>query len=296
MKRLSLFACGAVLLGLTACEEYGSKNIDFGPGVLAGEDTTYKVNNVSQAQEKRVLVEEFTGVSCSNCPDAATVLKSIVDANGDKVVVIGYHPTNNGFTKLIDEHGYKSEYDFRQAKAEELGNSIFGGIPGMPIAVIGRQYVNNNYFVGRGEWSKLIEDRLKLTTPVNISITSSVDEGANEALAIVRIEYTENVSQKHNLHVAVIENDIIDAQKSVSEIFSDYKHEHVFRDMLTPLAGAVIPAKVEPKEPGKVYERKFTISINEKWKVENCKVIAFITNDEAGDNEVVQVAEVNINN
>lgn len=279
-----------------SCKEQSLKSIDLGTGVLAGEDTTYKVSNVSQAQDKHVLVEEFTGVSCSNCPDAAIILKSIINNNPERVVAIGYHPTNNNFTQLVDEHGYRSIYDLRQTQAEELGNSVFGGIPGMPIAVIGRQYINNNYFVGRGEWSKIIEDRLTLKTPVNISINSSVDKGANEAVVIVRLEYTANIVKKHNLHVAIVENGIIDVQKGVSEIFDDYEHEHVFRGMVTPLAGAAIPTKVEPKEPGKVYERRFVIAIDEKWNIDNCKVVAFVTNDEVGDKEVVQVEEVDMKN
>ncbi len=290
-----LFATLSVVL-MNSCKEQRLKSIDFGPGVLAGQDTTYKVSNVSQPQAKRVLVEEFTGVSCSNCPDAATILKSIIDNNPERVIAIGYHPTNSNFTKLIDEHGYMSNYDLRQPQAEELGNSIFGGIPGMPIAVIGRQYINNNYFVGRGEWSKIIEDRSALKTPVNISIISNVDNVANEAVVIVRLEYTGDVTKKQNLHVSIVENGIVDAQKGVSEIFSDYKHEHVFRNMVTSLAGAAIPTKVDPKVAGKIYERRFIVAIDEKWNVDNCKVVAFVTNDEAGDKEVVQAAEVDMNN
>lgn len=291
-KTIVLLSALAVVL-FSSCKEQVLKSIDFG---RAGDDTTYRVANVSQPQQKHVLVEEFTGVSCSNCPDAATMLKSIVSNNSGKVVVIGYHPTNIGLTKPIDKDGHKSQFDFRQPRAEELGSTIFGGIPGMPIAVIERQQINNNYFVGRTEWSKLIEDRLLLSTPVNIDVVSNVDENAGEAVVLVKLEYTDNVPMKQNFHVVIIENGIIDAQEGRSVIYDDYEHEHVFRRMLTPLAGAIIPTKVDPKEPGKVYEKTFTVELDSKWNIDNCKVVVYVTNDEVGNKEVVQVAETTLKN
>lgn len=42
--------------------------------------------------DRVVLVEEFTGIDCVNCPIGADKLKSIADQNPGKVVVVAFMP------------------------------------------------------------------------------------------------------------------------------------------------------------------------------------------------------------
>lgn len=293
MKKTSLTLSVILSLFVFSCKEHGP-SVDFGKGALVGEDTVYKTTNAVIPQPKRVLVEEMTGVHCSNCPDAAQILKSSADNNGGNVLIIGYHPTKTGFTEPINTQGITSMYDFRREKATDVINSVFGGLAGMPLAVIDRQQIGGEYYTYKTEWSKLIEDRLKGPTPINIDIASALDNGANEAVVIVSITYTADVDKKNNLHVAIIENDIVDAQYTTTQILANYNHEHVFRSLITPVTGAAIPEKVEPKVAGKVYERRFTVAIDKEWNINNCKIIAYVTNNEADDKEVVQAAEASL--
>lgn len=294
MKKLSLLACGALFLGLTACEEVGPK-IDFSQGVQAGEDTTYIELDPEVAQQKKVLAEEFTGVSCPPCPNANALMRSIKSNNDDNVVIIAYHILNYPQGAPVEKDGVElSKYDFRTQEGTDVGNSIFGGIAAMPIASFDRVAVNNEKLISTGTWSGAVASRLQETTPVNIHVASSFDDNSREATVIVRLAYTKEVTLKQNLNVAVIEDSIVDAQKDGLNIVKEYTHVHILRDIITPINGAPIPAKVDPKVIGRVYERRFTIPISEEWKEKKCHVVVYVTNDDATDKSVVHVEEAHI--
>ncbi len=294
MKKLSLFACGALFLGLMACEEVGPK-IDFSQGVQAGEDTTYIESNPETPQQKKVLAEEFTGVSCPPCPNANALMRSIKSNNNDNVVIIAYHILNYPQGAPVEKDGVElSKYDFRTQEGTDVGNSIFGGIAAMPIASFDRVAVNNEKLISTGNWSGAVSSRLTQSTPVNIHVTSSFDDNSREATVIVRLAYTKEVTIKQNLNVAIIEDSIVDAQKDGLNIVKEYTHVHILRDIVTPINGAPIPAKVDPKVIGRVYERRLTIPISEEWKEKKCHVVVYVTNDDATDKSVVHVEEAHI--
>lgn len=295
MKKLSLFACAALFLGLTACEEVGPK-IDFSKGVQAGEDTTYTEATPETPQEKHVLAEEFTGVSCPPCPNAARLLYSIDTSTHGKLVLVGYHIFNYPQGAPVEKDGVElSKYDFRTEDATDVGKFIFGGVSAMPSASIDRTAIGGELLAtSSSTWRGAVDDRLLKGTPVNIHIASSFDAGTREATVLVRLAYTEDVSFKQNINVLVIEDSIVDAQKDGLNIEKNYVHRHVLRDIITPINGAPIPVKVDPKVAGRVYERRFTIPISEEWKEKKCHVIVYVTNDEADDKGVVHVQEAHI--
>lgn len=294
MKHLSLFACAALFLGLTACEEVGPK-IDFGAGVQQGEDTTYTEATVETAQQKKVLAEEFTGVSCPPCPTANALMRSIKSNNNDNIVIVAYHIFNYPQGAPVEKDGVElSKYDFRTQDGTDVGNSIFGGISAMPTASFDRSPVSSQLLINSPDWSSAAENRLKVETPVNIHVTSSFDETTRDATVLVRLAYTKDVSIKQNLNVVVIEDSVVDAQKDGLNIVKEYTHVHILRDVVTAINGAAIPTKVDPKVAGRVYERRFTIPISEEWKEKKCYVVVYVTNDDGTDKSVVHVEEAHI--
>lgn len=45
----------------------------------------------TQVQKKAVLLEEYTGVGCGNCPDGAAVASTIKEAAGNRFYVVAIH-------------------------------------------------------------------------------------------------------------------------------------------------------------------------------------------------------------
>ena len=73
-----------------------------------------------------------------------------------------------------------------------------------------------------------------------------------------------------------------------------YRHEHVLRDMITTATGTPIMSTLAEKEAGRVYERTFTYTLAAAWVPENCRLIAFVTNNNGADKEVRQVTEIHL--
>ncbi|MCB0698832.1 MAG: Omp28-related outer membrane protein, partial [Chitinophagaceae bacterium] len=284
MKNFSLFVAAAGIFLLQSCKEIGP-NIDFGTDERI--DTAYMAG-VESPLVKKVLAEEFTGVSCPPCPDGHKTMASTKQQLNGNMVIIAYHIYNYPQANPVEKNGeLLSHYDFRTEDATEVGKDIFGGIGGMPLAGFDRVEVAGSRTLNRSIWSGTAAQQAAVGSPVNIHLTSSFDNDTREATVIVRLAYTKQVDKKQNITLAVTEDSLVDAQKTLTDIEKEYVHEHTLRDIITPVYGTQIPDKVNPKEPGKVYERTFKFPVDTAWHEKHCHVIAFVTNDESGDRMVV---------
>lgn len=125
-------------------------------------------------------------------------------------------------------------------------------------------------------------------------VTSTYNDATREAVIKVKAAFTQNVSKKMMLSVTLVENKIIDAQEYPTYIDTFYEHSHVMRDILTQTYGTPVMDTLTQKTAGRVYERTFKYTINAAWKPENCKVIAFMSNNENNDKEVAQAVETDL--
>lgn len=287
MKR-SVLSVSLFALGIASCTEKGIV-IDRGSGV-ASVDTTYLAATESP-QQRHVLVEEFTGVSCPPCPQGHEALKFLQQKYPERVVVIGYHifafPQANPVTGA-------SRQDFRTQDATDIG-SYFGGVGSMPVASIDRVPANaTEFLVSRPSWNARVDERIVVPSDVNLSLTSNYTEASRTCSLKVSLAYTKAISRPHNLVVAVIENDIIDAQKKALEIDTFYTHQEVLRDIVTPVSGVVVLDSIASKQPGRVFVKTFPVTLTETWNDRNCRVVAFVYYTDGTERTVLQAAEVRV--
>jgi len=116
MKKLILSLFSFAFFWFLGCKEIGP-SIDLSP--IKPSDTTF-VAAPESATLRSVLVEEYTGVKCVNCPEGAAILKAAAEANDGRVIVIGLH--SGSLTSPIDG---ESKYDFRTQHAKDLMTSFF---------------------------------------------------------------------------------------------------------------------------------------------------------------------------
>lgn len=270
-----------------SCKEKGPA-IDFSD--VRATDTVYTAS-VETAQPKIVLLEEFTGVTCPNCPQAHQAISGFQGQYPGRVIAVGYYAHGMAQTKPIE--GLTIQ-DFRNDKATELGNNFFGGVPFLPSGTIDRIPDNDQYLYQSNKWGGILTSRISLSSPVNLYVTGSYDADEQQATALVKMAFTADVNRQLSLTLLVVENDIIDAQEYGLRIDTFYKHAHVMRDIITPNAGMSILDSIAVKPAGLVYERNFTFAVDPSWKAENCQVVAFVSYNEPDSKEVVQAAEAHL--
>lgn len=288
MNKNWLIAIPVLLLSISSCKEKGPI-IDMGGKEIA--DTFY-VGAVVAPQAHNVLVEEFTGATCTNCPAARDQLKEISDANDHRLIVVAIHPNGVGQAKPVHD----AKYDFRTEKGTSIKDIYYNDLQGIPAAGFDRVKVDGGSALLRTKWPAAIQARLDMGTPVNLELASKFDAASNKATIDVKVIYTQAMTDTPKITLALIEDSLIDKQEiGGQEIVENYVFMHVFRDFLTAVNGDAFMTSKPQKEAGLVFIRQYkNIEINPDWKAKNCHIVAFVHYDNGDDREVLQVAETHL--
>ena len=241
------------------------------------EDENIVPKSETISSERVLLIEDFTGVKCPNCPNATRDIAALQSKYPDNVVAIAYH--TNFLGSPITKEGYESKYDFRTAAGQELENSM-GSYEGKPALTLNRQKpdVTSEYMLNVSSLTlSKVESELLTIPKALVKITNEYDPNSRALTSTVRVTPKENYSGDIRLHVALIESGIIDSQEDNLEYIKDYEHNHVFRAILSKLEGDELTnAMTNGKELVKTYQ--FTLPEEDGWWVaENCSIVAFIS-------------------
>lgn len=278
---LSALVASGIAVFFSACEEVGP-NIDFTIPDASLLDTTYVESTVEEPQQKVVFFEDFTGVQCVNCPTAHNKTEELLDLYPNQLTVVAMH---NYFAGAYSD----SNEDYTIPEANEI-NDYIGPAPAWPAGFIDRKDFGsgNLYTLLVSNYQVFVEEQLPLVPPCNIYVSSSYDAAERRALIKVTVKYTEATTLENHLSVMLLESGILDLQLTLSGIDEVYVHNHVLRDMLTPATGVNL---VGDKEPGRVFEKEFAITLPANWQAEEMEVIAFVHNFDPENKEVLQSAK-----
>jgi hypothetical protein len=251
------------------------------------EDTVYFLSTPPPTQDHNVLIEELTGAKCSNCPAAHEMLQDLSASNPGRMNVIALYQLDNPLT--VPPHG--SVNDFRTKVANDIASFVSGSVVSiLPNAFVDRSRVNGNFVVPTGDWAATINSQKTKTDSVNLDLTSSYNATENTATIRVIVTYTKNVSTKQSLHVAVVEDHIIDVQEFPFGAFKhDYHFSSVLRENVSSVpAGDVILDSLPVKTAGTVLDRIYRYkpkTFTPAVKLADCRVIAYVT---SSDKHVMQ--------
>ncbi len=243
---------------------------------IAEEDRLIEVEQVKVS--RIVLVEEFSGQLCTNCPNGAARLNEIVhEINADSVVVVSIHA---GSKDALAVHENKHE----EGLATDFGEAVYEsyGKPAEPSIVVDR---NAGPLEDINQWYDKISDASEVSTPLTLTVSATHNADAGTIDVSVSGLSTENV--EGNLHVWLTEDGIEARQKFLEGWEYKYVHNHIFRASLTPLEGTPVSYAWDSIEPAVA---ELSIPVAAKWKVENMTVIAFVDNA----NGVLQTAQATV--
>jgi len=239
---------------------------------------------------RKVMIEEFTGVSCAPCFDGAIVIEDIIKSFPGRIIVNGIHGVFQANPTP------ESKYDFRYPDAAELENSFF--LLGKPSALIDRVKFEDQDFLAlddRDTWKGKVVERLAVSSPAELIATSDYDAASRTATITVSTQAIEDLPGTIKIFVVVNENELNDPQLSNSMgLVLDFTHKHVMKDMLTTVGGDILGQDIAA---GEVENRTFTYTIpdevNGEWIPENMEVVFFVTSGGL-DDEVVQAGSIHL--
>jgi hypothetical protein len=241
-----------------------------------------------EQQTRQVLIEEFTGVRCVNCPAGSQAIEDLLAIHGQRLVAISIHA--GSFSAPYPN----SLYDFRTIAGSNL-LSYLGEPLGYPTAVVNRKLFDGEFALqlGRQKWAGAIATDLQAPPKVKLDIKRNYNPVSRQLDVIVSIYPQENLTMPDvRISAAITENNIADLQLTPDSGTPDpnYKHKHVLRMMLTSYDGNPIN---EALTNGSVITRQYSTVLPAAWRAEECAIVAFV-NIGGTVREVLQAHQVKL--
>ena len=230
----------------------------------------------TDAENKKVILEEFTGIYCTYCPDGHAIANAIKAENPEDVFIINIH--TGGYA---EPNPAINDPDFRTPFGEAIANQ--SNLTGYPSGTVNRQFfssltMNGGTAMGRGGWTTAASQVLSQSAYVNVGVEATINVQNNELTVHVEGYYTGDSPQNTNyLNVVLTQNNTIGPQTG-GGMGSDYNHNHRLVHMLTGQWGEVISTT----SAGSFIDQTFTYTIPSDYNgidvvLPEINVIAFIT-------------------
>lgn len=275
-----------IITVLAAVLFFGCDRIE-GPYLVPSENedvtVTFPDLDVSSVYRK-VLIEEYTGHRCMNCPGGHRKLEELHNRFGDTLVTVGIHA---GALAVPDAaEGYP--YDFRTSVGNELAQEFT--IDGIPAAIINRYPVVGGW--GPDRWLSKINAVDRSIPLAAIQLINEFNAQTGVLKANAQVTLLQPCSNPLRLALYLIEDGIVKPQLDGSDYVADYVHNHVLRASLNGTYGTLLNTNGY-LETGKGYTLAHKINVSEHdWNPANCTVVAILYDRTAGDVLQVEVCPV----
>ena len=239
----------------------------------------------TDVENKKVILEEYTGIYCTYCPDGHAIAQALKDQYPNDVFLINIH--TGGYA-----NPQGSDPDFRTDFGAALDAQA--SVTGYPSGSVNRQYFSDltmggGTAMGRGEWNTAASRVLDQSSYVNVGVEASINVQNNELTVHVEGYYTGDSPQSTNyLNIALMQNNTLGTQTG-GGMGSDYNHMHRLVHMLTGQWGEVISTT----STGSFIDETFTYTIPADYngigvELSELEVVAFISETEQ---EIISGAE-----
>lgn len=219
---------------------------------------------------RNVLIEDFTGQKCVNCPKAGDAIHEILEVYGENVVAVAIHCGPFGGLSAKNP-------GLMTSTGKEYWNAWFDSTQGQPVAKINRGAATNDYI----NWAAEVQKCLQQSTDVKISIDrkSNVDTGE----ATINVTTSAKAGRKAKIQVWLTENNIVATQYMPDgSRNTEYVHQHVFRAAVNGTWGEDITYTESEQH------LSWKTTLDPSWDANNVNIVVFVY-DENGVEQVAQV-------
>lgn len=223
---------------------------------------------------KKVLIEDFTGYKCTNCPQASSELKTIEELYPEKVVGIAIHA---GF---FAQPSGNFNTDFRTTGGNELADFFEPEV--FPIGMINRQGYPDNVLLNYTDWASIAGEQLLQVPTIELSISEE-----NNTISVQARRLSES-NNSLKLVVCITEDGIIDKQINGSELIEEYEHNHVLRKVVNGTWGS----SIELTNTKSSFSYDYTL--DSSWIRSNCNIVVFVYDN--SNKEILQVEKIHLTN
>ena len=247
---------------LMACGDY-----------IAEDDRYIELPNV--VMNRSVLIEDFTGQSCTNCPDAHQVIHDLQAQYGTQVIAVAIHAGHFG----IAEGSNPKVVGLMQEDGNTYANHW--NVVTYPAGIINR----TSGVIKHTDWATYTRTTLIGEPTMQIAVSDHLS--ADSTILTIDTEITSQTNIEGMLQLWITENNIIAPQLQAGTLVPNYIHNHVYRASVNGLWGEEVVLTA-----GTPHQATHPITLRDNWDISNLSIVAFVYNESDG---VLQVTEHHIN-
>jgi len=243
------------------------------------------IDTTSSEQRRNVLIEDFTGHRCKNCPKASKEIANLVDAFGDdRIIGLAIHAGPGNFTGTNTD--YPTDFTTQEGKAVQN----FFGTNFLPVGMVNRENwtaSGNGHWSNYANWPTLSTEAMDSTLRIALEASASLTSGQLNVSA----QGFPQTSLLHDLKIVVMvkESNIVSPQLMPDDTRDpDYVHMNVLRDYVTDTWGNSFGTS--PMVPGDTLSGTYTLAWNTDWVQSNAAVVVYVFNPD--NYRILQVIEV----
>ncbi len=264
MKRSIILLAGIVAMFWTvSCDKLDEP---FAIKKEGGDTTT--------AMKRKVLLEDYTGHKCVNCPSAAKAAHAIEAASNGGLIIIAVHA---GFFATPGSAPFTADY--RTAAGNEWNTEF--GINAWPAGIINRTpYEGALVLYDYGQWGNAINAQMALPQEANIGISSDYNPVYRQLQVTLNTKFLAPLEGTYNLTVCITEDSIVSAQKNSDTLVGTVPviDNYIFLDMLRAnINGTWGEELTSSADTTMTYTKSYSYTLDPAWVAEHCHIVAFVS-------------------
>ena len=235
--------------------------------------------------QKAVLIEDFTGHRCKNCPKASKAINELDSLFNSQVVPLAIHAGPSNFT------GVNIEYptDFTTQYGDDLATHF--GISALPMGLVQRIDYPNSHQKTYTAWSGITNLELAKSPEALFTLSAEYDGSNRVGVLNYSVEIISNQSNPLWVAAYIKETGIISPQLMPNNSRNEtYVHKNVFRS--APLGPLGLPISENGGTPGQVFTGSVTANLDPLWDANECEWVILIY--DRSNYKVIQPASISL--
>lgn len=245
-----------------------------------GDTTTVNV--------RKVLLEDYTGHLCVNCPTATVSSHVLENEYSGKLILIAVHAGN-----LAVPSDPPFTADYTSSEGEEWYNTF--GIYANPLGLINRRPYHGNLIIGADLWPSAVDSLIHKPPDALITIENSFNTSSGTLTTIISTKFKTVLPGSFTLSAVITEDSLISAQKNSDPqvgtvpVIYNYVFMDVLRGSINGNWGEVLTSTIDTTQ---VYRKTYVFHLSPSWVPKNCSVVSFVYNSDT--KEIIQTEKTKV--
>jgi Outer membrane protein Omp28 len=280
MKELRLLILAIGLLFIGSCDEIEDPFIEY-QGECGDASLSVPI--------KQILIEEFTGHTCGNCPEGAEMMEMLKELYCDHIIPVAIHA---GYFAEVYTVGDKYTYEYRTEDGNTIDKYFVASSSGVPNGMLNRKEIDGDRTLAPDSWATELVKMLEEKPVMDILAETNIENDSRNLEIDIDLVFINAMNEELMLSVYFVEDSIVSWQKNYDDSLEDddvefYAHNHVLRDAINGAWGEQIAnGQVNASD---VKSKSYNYEINADWDIKNSSIVVFVYKSDT--KEVLQASQ-----